>query len=87
MSHSKRDLVVLERQETAGGSPPNFVGLMIRHLEKSPAPPVSPAFQLGDGTEYIVPLDLLRLSVGDELVGEVEEVRMGLERTQANDDN
>ena len=80
MSHSKRDSIVLVREESAGGAPPNFVGLMVRHLEKSPAPPVSPAFQLDTGTEYIVPLDLLRLSVGDALVQDVEEVRLGFER-------
>jgi hypothetical protein len=67
MKH-RRDKV--EITKTSFSPPPAFVMLAHRHLQKA-----MPAGQVTeDGTQFTVPLDLLRMTVPEDLTKDIEEV-------------
>lgn len=60
------------------GDYPGFVHLGHRHLQKEKS-----EGQVGDGTgvrEYVVPLDLARMTVSPALLDGVEEIRLGYKK-------
>jgi hypothetical protein len=65
-----RPMVVVNK--TTYGELPGYLHLAQRHLEKA-----NPAGEVSEGgMTYSIPVDLLRLTVPEELVNEIEEVTL-----------
>ena len=60
------------------GDYPSFVHLGHRHLQKEKS---EGSHGEGSGVrEYILPLDLIRMTVSPALLGDIEEVRLGYKK-------
>lgn len=59
------------------GDYPSFIHLGLRHLQKE-----LPTGSVGEGgaTQFIVPLDLLRMTVSPALLVDIEEVSVGFKK-------
>ena len=63
------------------GTYPQFIDLGLRHLQKE-----RPLGSVGEHdstvTEFILPLDLMRMTVSPALLNEIEEVTLGFKKGQ-----
>ena len=58
------------------GDFPSFIHLGHRHIQKERPPGVS----VGGALEFILPLDLIRMTVNPSLLGEIDEVRIAYKK-------
>lgn len=79
MARTKQPEVFVTRF-TMKGKDPLFISMAQRHLEKE----MPTGTMVGTGESFIIPADILRLSVPDLYVDEIEEVRLVYKRKSSN---